>query len=140
MYFLKTEQSFDAAHFLSGYDGKCKNLHGHRWRVVAQISGECLNDDTQTRGMLVDFGELKSELKKLCDDFDHSFIYEKGSLKEKTVVALREEDFRMVEVDFRPTAECFAKYFFDKMKERGYAPHRIEVYETVNNCAAYEES
>ncbi|MCR5666479.1 MAG: 6-carboxytetrahydropterin synthase QueD [Eubacterium sp.] len=140
MYFLKTEQSFDAAHFLSGYDGKCKNLHGHRWRVVAQIAGDTLNEDRQTRGMLVDFGELKTELKKLCDEMDHSLIYEKGSLKEKTIEALREEDFRMVEVDFRPTAECFAKYFYERMKEKGYAVHRMEVYETVNNCAAYEES
>ena len=38
MYILETEQSFDSAHFLSGYEGKCSNLHGHRWRVVARIA------------------------------------------------------------------------------------------------------
>ena len=38
MYILETEQSFDSAHFLSGYKGKCSNLHGHRWRVVARIA------------------------------------------------------------------------------------------------------
>ena len=37
MYYLKTEQSFDAAHFLKGYAGKCHNLHGHRWRVIVEI-------------------------------------------------------------------------------------------------------
>ncbi len=139
MYYLKTEQSFDSAHFLSGYQGKCSNLHGHRWRVIAQIKGEDLKEDSQTRGMLCDFGEIKEALKELCDDLDHSFIYEKGSLKDKTIEALTEEGFRLIEVDFRPTAECFAKYFYDAMKEKGYAVHRIEVYETVNNCAAYEE-
>ena len=33
MYQLKTEADFDSAHFLSGYTGKCSNIHGHRWHV-----------------------------------------------------------------------------------------------------------
>ena len=37
MYILKTEASFDSAHFLSGYDGKCSNLHGHRWRIFLEV-------------------------------------------------------------------------------------------------------
>lgn len=42
MYYLKTESSFDSAHFLKGYDGKCRNLHGHRWRVVVEIAADQL--------------------------------------------------------------------------------------------------
>ena len=49
MYILETEQSFDSAHFLSGYKGKCSNLHGHRWRVVARIAMDELNKEGQTR-------------------------------------------------------------------------------------------
>ena len=37
MYYLKTEAAFDSAHFLKDYQGKCKNLHGHRWRVIISI-------------------------------------------------------------------------------------------------------
>ena len=37
MYYLKTEHSFDSAHFLAGYEGKCRNIHGHEWRVVIEI-------------------------------------------------------------------------------------------------------
>lgn len=139
MYFLKTEQSFDSAHFLKDYEGKCQNLHGHRWRVVAEIKGEHLNEDKQTRGMLVDFGEVKDVLKELCDNMDHCLIYEKDSLKKKTLEAFTEEHFRIMEVDFRPTAENFAKFFFDELKGKGFPVHRVEVYETVKNCAAYEE-
>ena len=51
MYILETEQSFDSAHFLSGYEGKCSNLHGHRWRVVARIAMDELNKEGQTRDM-----------------------------------------------------------------------------------------
>lgn len=138
MYYLKTEQSFDAAHFLKDYQGKCRNLHGHRWRVVAEIQGETLTQDRQTRGMLVDFGELKELLKTLCDGLDHSFIYEEGSLRPTTLAALQEEGFRMAPVPFRPTAEEFARYFYEEITKRGYAVHRVEVYETPNNCAAYE--
>ena len=51
MYILETEQSFDSAHFLSGYKGKCSNLHGHRWRVVARIAMDELNKEGQPRDM-----------------------------------------------------------------------------------------
>jgi 6-pyruvoyltetrahydropterin/6-carboxytetrahydropterin synthase len=138
MYYLKSEDSFDAAHFLKGYEGKCRNLHGHRWRVLVEICGEELSGEVQTRGMLIDFSELKAVIRKLCDNLDHSLIYEKGSLKEKTVEALREEDFRLIEVPFRPTAENFARYFYDEIRASGYPAHRVEVYETPNNCAAYD--
>lgn len=138
MYYLKTESSFDSAHFLKGYDGKCKNLHGHRWRVVVEIAAEQLKEEGQTRGMLVDFSDLKKALKKICDEMDHSLIYEKDSLRKETVTALHAEDFRMIEVDFRPTAEHFSKYFYELMSQQGFPVHRVEVYETLNNCAAYE--
>lgn len=139
MFYLKTEQSFDSAHFLKGYQGKCHNLHGHRWRVVAEISGETLSCETQTRSMLVDFGDLKKALKTLCDELDHSLIYQIGSLRPATLAALREEEFRLIEVPFRPTAEEFSRYFYQKLAGLGYPVHRVEVYETPNNCAAYEE-
>lgn len=139
MFFLKTENSFDAAHFLAGYQGKCRNIHGHRWRVIVEICGDSIEQQGQRRGMLKDFSDLKRDVKEVTDYFDHALIYEQGSLKEKTVSALQEEEFHLIPVEFRPTAENFAKYFFDKLKEYGYNMHRVEVYETPSNCAAYEE-
>ncbi|MDU0939997.1 MAG: 6-carboxytetrahydropterin synthase [Clostridiales bacterium] len=139
MHYLRTEAAFDSAHFLFGYKGKCSNIHGHRWRVVVEARSEELNTDSQTRGMVMDFGELKAEVKGLCDHLDHCFIYEKGSLKPATVEALNDENFRMIEIDFRPTAENLSKYIFETLKEKGLGIHRVEVYETPNNCAIYEE-
>lgn len=140
MYYLSTEHAFDSAHFLQGYEGKCHNLHGHRWRVVVEISGTALEAAGQARGMLVDFGDLKRDVRALCDALDHSLIYESGSLKSATVTALRSENFRLIEVPFRPTAEEFSRYFFEQLQEKGYAVHRVMVYETPTNCAAYEKS
>ena len=112
MYTLKTEHSFDAAHFLYGYEGKCSNIHGHRWRVVLEVSGEKLTDEGQMRGMLIDFGDLKKDLKEEVDYLDHCLIIEKGSLKETTLAALESENFRILQFEFRPTAENMAKYFY----------------------------
>jgi len=138
MYLIRSESNFDSAHFLKGYIGKCSNLHGHHWRVVAELAAPELSEEEQTMGMVLDFGDLKRLLKDMCDNLDHCLIYESGSLREKTIEALSEEDFRLVEVPFRPTAENFARYFYDEIRGAGYPVHRVEVYETPNNCAAYE--
>lgn len=139
MYLLKTEAAFDSAHFLYGYDGKCSNIHGHRWKLEIEIKSETLCDEGQLNGMITDFSDLKADLKALADSFDHTFIYEKGSLKATTVEALKDEGFSLTEVDFRPTAENLSRYFYGCMKAKGYNVHRMTVYETPNNCAVYSE-
>jgi 6-pyruvoyltetrahydropterin/6-carboxytetrahydropterin synthase len=89
--------------------------------------------------MVVDFSKLKADLKSITDSLDHTFIYEKNSLKSTTLAALKDEDFKLTEVDFRPTAENFSKYFFDIFTDMGYDVKAVSVYETPNNCAVYSE-
>ena len=137
MYLLKTERSFDAAHFLQGYKGKCSNLHGHRWRVVIEVQSSSLICDGQLRDMVVDFKTLKKDLKEVTEYFDHSLIYEEGSLKPATIAALNAENFRMVRVKGRPTAENLAAYFCSMMQQKGYDVYTAAVYETPDNCAVY---
>ena len=139
MYTLKTEHSFDAAHFLHGYEGKCSNIHGHRWTIEVEVGADSLADDVQNRGMVVDFSNLKRDLKAIADNFDHCLIMEEGSLKESTVNALLDEDFRIITVDFRPTAENFARHIYNEMKAKGYDVIETSVYETPNNVASYSE-
>ena len=139
MYSLVSEASFHSAHFLAQYEGKCRNIHGHRWTVKVEIFGEKLQENGSKREMLIDFGELKSELKKLVDFYDHSLIIEKNTMREITLNALKEDGFRIIEVEFRPTAENFAKNFYDYFIEKGFSVKSISVYETPNNCAIYSE-
>lgn len=136
MYFLKTEHSFDSAHFLQGYDGKCRNIHGHRWRVVVTIQSESLKDSKQERGMILDFGDFKQDLKTMIDFYDHALLIEKDSLSNKLYEALLEENFKLIELPFRPTAENMAKFFYDELSKQ-YRVDLVEVYETPNNCASY---
>ena len=106
MYYITTETSFDAAHFLKDYEGKCKNIHGHRWRVV-----------------------IKIQSKELLKDKQHNELIE----------LLKNENFELSEVEFRPTAENFSKYFYDSLTYRGYQVAEAMVYETPNNMASYCE-
>lgn len=137
MYTLQTSASFDSAHFLKGYEGKCSNIHGHRWLVEVTVASEEVVWEGQSRGMVVDFKILKEDLKELADNFDHSLVIEEGSLKESTKEALLEEEFCIVELPFRPTAENLAEYFYDAMEEKDYQVVLVKVYETPNNCAGY---
>ncbi len=138
MYILRAEHSFDSAHFLSGYEGKCANIHGHRWRIVAEVSGEKLASEGQLRGMVIDFGDLKRDVKKMVDDHDHALIIERGTMREITLNCLKEDGFNIIEIPFRPTAEEFSRYFYEILEDKGYQVKRVTVYETPTNCATYE--
>ena len=136
MYYLKTEQSFDSAHFLAGYNGKCANIHGHRWRVVVSIKSTSLLEDKQNNGMIIDFTDLKNDLKQITDSLDHTLIIETNSLSTDLYQALINENFKIVSLPFRPTAENLARYIFELLAKK-YNLDCIDVYETPNNCASY---
>lgn len=138
MYILTAEHSFDSAHFLAGYVGKCANIHGHRWRIVAEVAGETLATEGQLRGMVIDFGDLKKDVKKMVDDHDHALIVETGTMREATLNCLKEDGFNIIEIPFRPTAEEFSRYFYEILEEKGYQVKRVTVYETPTNCSTYE--
>ncbi|WP_165044858.1 6-carboxytetrahydropterin synthase [Adlercreutzia sp. ZJ138] len=137
MYGMRTEAKFDAAHFLTDYDGKCENLHGHCWRVVAYIEQEELQAEGQSKDMVVDFSVFKRALRSLANEFDHTFIVEEGSLEQKTMACLENETFRMTVLPFRSTSENLARYFSDRLVEMGFPVQSVEMYETATNCAIY---
>jgi len=140
MYILKSEHSFDSSHFLSGYEGKCANIHGHRWRVEIEVQSETLLKSGQLSGMIVDFGDLKKDVKAMVDFYDHALIIEIGSMRAETLNNIKEDGFNVIMVDFRTTAENFAAFFFKLMKDKGYKVKSASVYETPTNSATYTES
>ena len=70
MYEISVEKSFEAAHYLRGYKGKCENLHGHRYTIVVKVSAEKLNDI----GLAYDFTDLKKYLGEILDRYDHTCL------------------------------------------------------------------
>jgi 6-pyruvoyltetrahydropterin/6-carboxytetrahydropterin synthase len=139
MYILKAEHSFDSAHFLANYKGKCGHIHGHRWRVLVEVQGSELVDGGQLDGMIVDFGDLKKDVKEMADYYDHSLIIQKDTLRKETLNCLLEDGFSVINVEFRPTAENFSYHFYKHLRDKGYDVKRVTVYETPNNSATFEK-
>ena len=137
MYGLRTESEFDAAHFLTDYHGKCENLHGHRWPVVAYLEVDELQREGTCKDMVVDFGDFKGALRALTEQLDHHFVVEEGSLSPDTLACLEREGFTLFTVPFRVTAENLARWFFDCLAERDLPVSQVDVYETPANCAIY---
>ena len=137
MYGLKTEASFDSAHFLTDYYGKCENLHGHRWRTVVYLETDELQTEGTMRDMVLDFGVFKRAVRDLAEELDHTFLVEEGSLGEATMAALAAEGFSLTVLPFRTTAENLARYVCERLTERGLPVSQVDMYETPNNCAVY---
>jgi 6-pyruvoyltetrahydropterin/6-carboxytetrahydropterin synthase len=138
MYMLEAENAFDSAHFLSDYYGKCENLHGHRWRVVARIAAQELGTAGTTRAMVCDFGVFKRAVAAVCDSLDHRFLIEEGTLAPATIAALEGEGFDLKILPFRTTAENLAHYIFEELASQGFPVYSVEVDETPNNRAIYQ--
>ena len=137
MFGLKTEGAFDSAHFLTDYYGKCENLHGHRWRVVAYLEQESLQTDGTMKDMVLDFGVFKRAVREVADSIDHTFLVEEGSLAPATIAALEAEGFSLTVMPFRTTAENLARWFFEQMEARDLPVSQVDCYETPNHFAIY---
>lgn len=70
MYQLFVEEHFDAAHYLRNYHGKCENLHGHRFKVIARLEATKLEEN----GLAYDFAQLKRQLREVLAQFDHACL------------------------------------------------------------------
>jgi len=110
---LHTQAHFDAAHYLRGYEGNCRNVHGHRWEVKLQITGVKLDKC----GMLWDFKNLKQVLQK----YDHQLL---NDLVEFKIL--------------NPTAENITKTILEELKNKNPGlEFSIRVYESPESyCEA----
>ncbi|MDP8268143.1 MAG: 6-carboxytetrahydropterin synthase QueD [Candidatus Tenebribacter davisii] len=122
MYKLNVTSNFSSAHKLDGYEGLCKNLHGHNWKVRIGIS--CEKKDSI--GMTIDFGEVKKYLNEIMNMLDHTFLNEL-------------EYFKGV----NPTSENIAKFIYLEMKKRIKVPYcklaDVEVWESDITSMVYFE-
>ena len=80
MFKVKSQIEFDMAHYLSGYNGKCSNLHGHRYKLIVSIKSETLHQEGQLKGMVDDFGNIKSKLKEIDADINFTSCKNTGEV------------------------------------------------------------
>jgi len=104
------------AHALDGYDGKCKNIHGHSYKLMVTVKGKPEDDVKSVKnGMVIDFSDLNKIVEKhICDRFDHALV-----LKDDSEVnsGLR-GNTKIVEVPYQPTCENLLIDFKNRIKEK----------------------
>jgi len=135
------EFSFEMAHALWNYDGPCRNVHGHSYRLFVTVSGTPVDDPGDPKnGMVIDFGDLK----KLVNDgiisvFDHSVTISSNQESGRTE-ACRAMFGNTVVVDYQPTCENLAVDFASRIRSRlpaGVKLHSLKLYETANSYAEW---
>ncbi|WP_238883985.1 6-carboxytetrahydropterin synthase [Clostridium sp. YIM B02551] len=141
MFILKSEIGFDSSHYLGGYNGKCANIHGHRYRLVIKVKGNKLKETGTNRAMVEDFNYIKVALKEIHDLFDHKLIIEDDEVGRDLIKRLEgtPQNFEYVLVPYRPTAEEMSRDIFNKIKEKGIDIYEVELFETPTNSCIYRE-
>jgi len=120
--------SFETGHALYGYDGKCKNIHGHSFNLFVTVIGQPISDmDNVKFGMVIDFGDLKKIVKEeIVDQFDHATIFNKNTPHVELAKVLKEEGHHIILVDYQPTSEMMVIDFAKKIKNR--LPEHIQLH------------
>lgn len=120
--------SFETGHALYGYDGKCKNVHGHSYRLDVTVIGKPISDNSNVKfGMVIDFGDLKKIVKEeVVDVFDHATVFNKNTPHVELAKELESRDHNVLLVDYQPTSEMMVIDFAEKIKKR--LPKNIELF------------
>ena len=134
--------SFEAGHALHGYDGKCKNLHGHSYKLSVTVIGTPITDKTNPKfGMVIDFTDLKRIVtEEIVNKFDHATIFNKNTPNVKLAKTLQDEGHNVLLVDYQPTTECMIADFATKINERlpiNLKLHSLKLQETESSYAEW---
>ena len=133
----------DMGHRVPNHKSKCSNPHGHRYSIEVFVDDKIITTPgASDEGMVIDFSDLKEVMMNEIDKiYDHSFVVYSGD--EFVEVFRKFIGFKMIFVDFIPTAENLAKHWFDLVEseliKRKIKTKAVRVYETPTSCAYYEK-
>lgn len=99
--------NFETAHALHGYDGKCKNIHGHSYKLFVTILGSPIQDVSNPKyGMVIDFGDIKQIVNaEVVDKFDHAILLNANSPHKELGEKLIQEGHKVIFTDYQPSCE-----------------------------------
>ena len=125
---LTKEFSFESAHALDGYDGLCREIHGHSYRLFVTIKGEpSCDDDNPKLGMVMDFGDLKRIVNsEIVDRLDHSFVLRDSVQNTMLSRVLSAKFEKIVLVDYQPTCENMLADFAERLQRA--LPANVQLY------------
>jgi 6-pyruvoyltetrahydropterin/6-carboxytetrahydropterin synthase len=137
--------SFETGHALYGYDGKCKNVHGHSYKLSVTVIGQPISDNSNVKlGMVIDFSDLKKIVKEeIVDAFDHATVFNKNTPHVELATELKNRGHHIILVNYQPTSENMVTDFAQKIKNRlpdDIKLHSLKLQETDTSFAEWYAS
>mgnify|MGYP005607939591 FL=1 len=132
--------SFETGHALYGYDGKCKNVHGHSYKLSVTVIGKPIMDRSNVKfGMVIDFTDLKKIVKEeIVDQFDHATVFNQTTPHIELANELKTRGHHVILVDYQPTSENMVIDFAQRIKNslpEGIALFSLKLQETDSSFA-----
>ena len=133
---------FESAHALYGYDGKCKNIHGHSYHLYVTVIGRPIENNQHAKnGMVMDFGDLKVIVKKeIVNKFDHAVVLNENSPHKELADTISDHSHKVVLVPYQPTSENMLLDFAERIQSQlpqNVLLHSLKLYETANSYAEW---
>ncbi|MCZ8229016.1 6-carboxytetrahydropterin synthase [Flavobacterium sp.] len=134
--------SFETGHALYGYDGKCKNVHGHSYKLSVTVIGCPIIDRSNVKlGMVIDFTDLKKIVKEeVVDQFDHATVFNQTTPHVELAKELKDRGHHVILVDYQPTSENMIVDFAERIKSRlpeGINLFSLKLQETESSFAEW---
>jgi len=135
------EFSFEMSHVLWNYDGPCRNVHGHSYRLFVTIAGIPARDTSNPKnGMVIDFTDLKNiVMREIVNIFDHSVVIS-NDFDEVKREMMKQTFGNTVIVDYQPTCELLVNDFAGRISKHlpaGITLHSLKLYETAKSYAEW---
>ena len=125
---ITKEFNLETGHALYGYDGLCKNVHGHSYKLYVTVIGEPIKNISDVKlGMVIDFGDLKKIVKEeIIIPFDHATVLNCNSPHKELANEMEEKGNKIIRVNYQPTCEMLVTDFAKKIKKR--LPQNLKLY------------
>jgi 6-pyruvoyltetrahydropterin/6-carboxytetrahydropterin synthase len=129
------------AHVLKDYDGPCKNIHGHSYKLFVTVRGTPINDESSPKkGMVMDFKDLKAIVKThIVERFDHALVIN-SSTDPEMIASMRKHMEKLIVVDYQPTSENLVADFASIIKSHLPANvelHNLRLWETATSYSEW---
>lgn len=134
--------SFETGHALYGYDGKCRNVHGHSYKLNVTVIGTPIAESGHVKlGMVIDFSDLKKIVEEeIVDVFDHATVFNKNTPHKELAKELNDRGHNVLLVDYQPTSEMMILDFAKKLNKRlpeNIRLHSLRLQETESSYAEW---
>jgi 6-pyruvoyltetrahydropterin/6-carboxytetrahydropterin synthase len=129
---IAKEFSWEMGHRLPEHFGKCKNIHGHSYKMIVELEG-----DVDKNGMVLDYYDLKRIINPIVEELDHAFlVYHEDK---EVIDFLNKLNSKKVVAEFQSTVENICYYFLHRIKESNLPSNiksvKVRICETPDDYA-----